>query len=157
MAAMGTGHAHGPGRELTATGRYRGRLATVLAITVGIAAAEIAGALISGSLVLLADAAHMAADAGGIGLSLLAAYVAARPATDRRTFGYARAEILAATVNALLLLGMAAFIMVEAAQRIASPPTVGSSLMVIFGVVALVGNGVSLLLLRGGQAESMNV
>src|SRR6516225_371383 len=126
MAAMGTGHGHthGPGRELTATGRYRGRLAAVLAITVGIAAAEVIGALVSGALVLLADAAHMAADAAGVGLSLLAAYVAARPATDRRTFGYARAEILAATVNALLLLGLAAFIIVEAVQRLASPPPV---------------------------------
>jgi cobalt-zinc-cadmium efflux system protein len=154
---MGTGHGHARGRGLTVTGRYRGRLTAVLAITVGIAAAEVAGALISGSLVLLADAAHMAADAAGVGLSLLAAYVATRPATDRRTFGYARAEILAATVNALVLLSMAVFIIVEAARRLASPPPVGSALMVTFGVVALAGNGVSLLLLRHGQAESMNV
>ena len=61
--------------------------------------------MITGSLVLFADAAHMAADAAGLGLSLLAAYVAARPPTDRRTFGYARAEILAAMANAVLLLG----------------------------------------------------
>jgi cobalt-zinc-cadmium efflux system protein len=154
---MGTGHRHAPGRGLTVTGRYRGRLAAVLAITVGIAAAEVAGALISGSLVLLADAAHMAADAAGVGLSLLAAYVATRPATDRRTFGYARAEILAATVNALVLLGTAAFIIVDAVRRLASPPPVGAALIVTFGVVALAGNGVSLLLLRRGQAESMNV
>jgi cobalt-zinc-cadmium efflux system protein len=157
MAAMGTGHSHGPGRKLTATGRYRGRLAAVLVITIGIAAAEVIGALVSGSLVLLADAAHMAADAAGVGLSLLAAYVAARPATDRRTFGYARAEILAATVNALVLFGMAVFIIVEAARRLASPPEVNAAVMVIFGVIALAGNGVSLLLLRHGQAESLNV
>src|SRR5215471_9112034 len=99
---MGTGHDHGPDRALTATGRHRGRLGTVLAITTGIAVAEIGGALASGSLVLLADAAHVAADGAGVGLSLLAAYVAARPAADRWTFGYARAEILAATVGALL-------------------------------------------------------
>jgi cobalt-zinc-cadmium efflux system protein len=157
MAAMGAGHGHAPGRGLTATGRYRGRLAAVLAITVGIAAAEVIGALVSGSLVLLADAAHMAADAAGVGLSLLAAYVATRPATDRRTFGYARAEILAATVNALVLLGMAVFIIVEAARRLASPTPVDAGVMVIFGVVALAGNAISLLLLRHGQAESMNV
>jgi cobalt-zinc-cadmium efflux system protein len=156
---MGTGHGHthGPGREVTATGRYRGRLAAVLAITVGIAAAEVIGALVSGSLVLLADAAHMAADAAGVGLSLLAAYVASRPATSRWTFGYARAEILAATVNALLLLGMAVFIIVAAARRLAAPPAVSPAVMVIIGVVALAGNGVSLMLLRHGQAESMNV
>src|SRR6516165_12302358 len=154
---MGTGHDHGPGRRRTATGRYRGRLATVLMITIGIAVAEVCGALVSGSLVLLADAAHMAADAAGVGLSLLAAYVAARPATDRATFGYARAEILAATVNALLLLGMAVFIGIEAIRRFAAPPEVTPGLMIVFGVVALAGNGVSLFLLRHGQAESMNV
>ncbi len=153
----GHGHAHGPAGGLTATGRHRKQLAAVLAITAGIAAAEVAGAIVSGSLVLLADAAHMAADAGGVGLSLLAAYMATRPATDRRTFGYARAEILAATVNALVLLAMAVFIIVEAARRIASPPPVGSAVMVIFGVIALAGNGASLMLLRRGQAESMNV
>jgi cobalt-zinc-cadmium efflux system protein len=98
----------------------------------------------------------MAADAAGVGLSLLAAYFASRPATDRRTFGYARAEILAATANALLLLGMAAFILIEAAQRIAAPPPVGSGLMVIFGLIALAGNGASMILLRQAQAESMN-
>ncbi len=152
---MGTGHGHGHG--LTATGRHRGRLAIVMAISASIAAAEVIGALISGSLVLLADAAHMAADAAGAGLSVLAAYVAARPASGRRTFGYARAEILAATVNALLLLGMAALIITEAARRIAAPPAVGSGIMLVFGVVALAGNGVSLLLLRRGQAESLNV
>jgi cobalt-zinc-cadmium efflux system protein len=150
---MGSGHQHG----LTVTGRRRGRLAAVLAITLTIVIAEVAGALVTGSLVLLADAGHMAADAAGVGLSLLAAYFAARPATDRRTFGYARAEILAATANALLLLGMAAFILVEAARRLSSAPVVGSWPLMAFGAAALAGNGTSLLLLRSGQAESMNV
>jgi cobalt-zinc-cadmium efflux system protein len=154
---MSTGHSHATGDAPTAAGRHRGRLAVVLAITAGIAAAEIAGAIVSGSLVLLADAAHMATDAAGVGLSLLAVYVAARPATDRRTFGYARAEILAATVNALVLLGMAVFIGMEAVRRLAAPPAVGSGLMITFGAIALAGNGVSLGLLRHGQAESLNV
>jgi cobalt-zinc-cadmium efflux system protein len=153
-AAMPAGHGHGPG--VTATGRHRGRLTAVMAISASIAALEVAGALVSGSLVLFADAAHMAADAAGVGLSLLAAHVATRPATDRRTFGYARAEILAATANALLLLGMAAFILIEAARRLATPPAVESGLMVIFGFIALAGNGVSMILLRRAQAESMN-
>jgi cobalt-zinc-cadmium efflux system protein len=153
---MPAGHGNGHGHGLTATGRHRGKLTAVMAISAAIAVLEIAGALASGSLVLFADAAHMAADAAGVGLSLLAAYFAARPATDRRTFGYARAEILAATANALLLLGMAAFILIEAAQRLAAPPAVGSGLMVIFGFIALAGNGVSMILLRQAQAESMN-
>src|SRR5262249_60390111 len=117
---MGSGHGHGPG-ALTATGRHRGRLGAVLAITVGIAVAEVCGALISGSLVLLADAAHMAADAAGVGLSLLAAYVAARPASGPGTFGYARAASLAAHVDGPLLLGMGGFLPMAAGPRPGRP------------------------------------
>ncbi|HEY5989220.1 MAG TPA: cation diffusion facilitator family transporter [Streptosporangiaceae bacterium] len=146
-----------PAPPLTTTGQHRRRLALVMGITVAIATAEVVGALISGSLVLLADAAHMAADAAGVGLSLFAVFMAARPATDRRTFGYARAEILAAMANALLLLGMTAVIIVEGAGRLSGPPQVGPGLMIIFGVIALAGNGTSLALLQHGSAESMNV
>ena len=153
--ASGPGHGHSHG--LTATGQYRGPLAAVMIISASIGVAEIIGAVVTGSLVLFADAAHMAADAAGVGLSLLAVYFAARPPTMRRTFGYARAEILAAMANALLLLGMAAFIFTEAIGRLMSPPAVGSRLLVVFGVIALAANAVSLLLLRRGQAESLNV
>jgi cobalt-zinc-cadmium efflux system protein len=148
-----TGHSHG----VTATGRYRQTLMTVLALTTLIAVAEVIGAVITGSLVLFADAAHMAADAAGLGLSLLAAFVAARPATDRRTFGYARAEILAAMANSVLLLAMAGFILYEAIRRLVSPAEVGSGLLIVFGVIALAANAVSLLLLRRGQAQSLNL
>jgi cobalt-zinc-cadmium efflux system protein len=148
-----TGHSHGE----TATGRHRQTLITVLALTTLVAVAEVIGAVITGSLVLFADAAHMAADAAGLGLSLLAVFVAARPATERRTFGYARAEILAAMANAVLLLAMAGFILYEAIQRLVSPAAVGSGLLIVFGVVALAANGVSLLLLRQGHAESLNL
>jgi len=129
----------------------------VLAITVAIAVAEVIGAVWTGAVVLLADAAHMAADAAGVGLSLLAAAFAARPATPRRTFGYARAEILAAMANAVLLFAMAIFVLVEAIRRLMSPPAVSSGLLIVFGVVALAANTGSLLLLRRGQAESLNV
>ncbi len=152
----GHSHGHGHGHGLTATGRHRRTLAVVMAIAAAIAAGEVVGAVVSGSLVLLADAAHMAADAAGVGLSLLAAHFASLPATGRRTFGYARAEILAATANALLLLGMAAFILVEAAQRLVTPQPVTTGLMVVFGGIALAGNGASLVLLRHAQAESLN-
>ncbi len=153
----GHAHGHGHGHGLTATGRHRRALAGVLGLSTLIAVAEVAGGIVTGSLVLLADAAHMAADAAGIGLSLLAAYFAARPATARRTFGNARAEILAAMVNAVLLFGMAAFIIIEAIRRLMSPSAVESGLVVLFGVIALAANGASLLLLRRGQAESLNV
>jgi cobalt-zinc-cadmium efflux system protein len=151
----GRGHSHQHG--LTATGRHRRALTAVLALTTLVAIAEVIGALITGSLVLIADAAHMTADAAGVGLSLLAAYFAARPATARRTFGYARAEILAAMVNGVLLFGMAAFIFIEAIRRLISPSPVQSGLLIVFGVIALAANGVSLLLLRRGQAESLNL
>ena len=148
-----TEHSHG----VTATGRHRQTLIVVLTLTTLVAVGEVIGAVITGSLVLFADAAHMAADAAGLGLSLFAAFVAARPPTERRTFGYARAEILAAMANAVLLLAMAGFILYEAIQRLVSPEAVGSGLLIVFGVIALAANAVSLLLLRQGQAESLNL
>jgi cobalt-zinc-cadmium efflux system protein len=148
-----TGHSHG----VTATGRHRQTLIAVLALTTLVAVGEVIGAVITGSLVLFADAAHMAADAAGLGLSLFAAFAAARPPTERRTFGYARAEILAAMANAVLLLAMAGFILYEAIRRLVSPEGVGSGLLIVFGVIALAANAVSLLLLRQGQAESLNL
>jgi cobalt-zinc-cadmium efflux system protein len=153
----GPGGGHGHGHPATVTGQHRQALLTVLALSALIAVAEVIGALITGSLVLLADAAHMAADVSGIGLSLLAAYFAARPPSGRRTFGYARAEILAAVANAVLLLGMAAFIITESVRRLMSAPVVNSGLLIVFGLIALAVNTVSLLLLRRGQAESLNV
>jgi cobalt-zinc-cadmium efflux system protein len=148
-------HAHHDGR--TATGSHRRALAIVLAISATIAAAEVIGALLTGALVLLADAAHMAADAAAIGLSLLAAWFAARPPTQQRTFGYARAEILAAMANSLLLLGMTVFIVAEAIRRLTSPPAISSGLLIAFGAGAMVANFCSLLVLRGGRADSLNV
>jgi cobalt-zinc-cadmium efflux system protein len=148
-----SGHSHG----VTSTGLHRRALITVLALTGLVAVAEVIGAVITGSLVLFADAAHMAADAAGLGLSLLAVYFAARPPAGRRTFGYARAEILAAMGNALLLVAMTAFILYDAVRRLTSPPVVNSGLLIVFGVIALAANVASLLLLRGSQAESLNL
>jgi cobalt-zinc-cadmium efflux system protein len=145
-------HHHG-----TAAAAQRGRLTVVLAITVTILVTEVVGGLVADSLVLLADAAHMAADAAGIGLSLLAVYWAGRPATTARTFGYQRAEILAALVNAVVLLCLGAFVAYEAVRRLLDPVDASPGLMAVFGVVAVVGNASSLLLLRRGQAESLNV
>lgn len=150
-------HSHGHSHGLTLTGRHRRPLIIVMLITITVAVAEAIGAWVTGSLVLFADAAHMTADAAGVGLSLLAVLFATRPATARRTFGYARAEILAAMVNAVLLLGMAIFIVVTAVSRLLSPQQVRAPLLVVFGLVALAANAVSLLLLRRGQAESLNI
>jgi cobalt-zinc-cadmium efflux system protein len=153
---MTHGHEHGRG-NMTATGAHRNALLVVFAISISIAIAEVIGGALSGALVLFADAAHMAADAAGVGLSLVAAWFAARPATARRTFGYARAEILAATANALVLLGMTGFIFTEAISRLTSPPQISPGVLIGFGVGALAANACSLLLLRRGQAISLNV
>jgi cobalt-zinc-cadmium efflux system protein len=150
---MGAGHSHGG----SAAAEHKGRLALVLAITLTILAVEVVGALLSGSLSLLADAGHMLMDAGGIALALLAIRFGQRSPSQARTFGYLRLEILAAAVNALLLFAVAVFVIVEAVRRLIHPPAVASGIMLAFGIVALCGNACSLLLLRRGQGESLNV
>jgi cobalt-zinc-cadmium efflux system protein len=129
----------------------------VFAITVAILVAEVAGAVASGSLTLLADAGHMLADAGGIGLSLLAIHIGQRSPSQARTFGYLRLEILAAAFNALLLFAVGIFVIVEAIRRLIHPPEVASGIMLAFGIIALCGNACSLLVLRRGQGESLNI
>ena len=150
---MGGGHGHGG----SAAAQHKGRLKLVFGITVAILVAEVAGALASGSLALLADAGHMLMDAGGIALALLAISFGQRSPSQARTFGYLRLEILAAALNALLLFAVAVFVIVEAVRRLIHPPEVASGIMLIFGIVALCGNACSLLLLRRGQGESLNV
>jgi cobalt-zinc-cadmium efflux system protein len=129
----------------------------VLAITLAILAAEVTGALLSGSLTLLADAGHMLMDAGGIALALLAISFGQRSPSQARTFGYLRLEILAAALNALLLFAVSVFVIAEAVRRLIHPPEVASDIMLAFGIVALCGNACSLLLLRHGQGESLNI
>lgn len=148
---MAAGHSH-----TTAAWAARRRLAAVLALTVVVLAVEVVGGVISGSLALLADAGHMLTDAAGIGLALFAVTLAQRPATARRTFGWQRLEILAAAFNAVVLLGVAAFVLVEAARRLADPPEVAGGLMLAVAVLGLVANGVSLALLRDTQGASLN-
>ncbi|EDY46384.1 cation diffusion facilitator family transporter [Streptomyces sp. SPB074] len=149
---MGHDHAHG-----TATHAHRGRLRVALALTLAVMVVEIAGGVLSHSLALVADAAHMATDALGLGMALLAVHVAARPPSDTATFGYARAEILAALANCLLLLGVGGYVVYEAVRRFLEPAQTDGSLALVIGVVGLVANCVSLGLLLRGQEESLNV
>ncbi len=153
---MVAGHGHGA-RAVTATGGQRRRLLVVLAITVAVMVVQIVGGLLSGSLALLADAAHVAADAAGVTAALVAASLATRPATDARTYGWQRAEILAALVNALLLGTVAVWVLVEAVGRWRQPPDVETGLMLVVAAAGAAANGVSLLVLRGGQRTSLNV
>jgi len=146
------GHDHG-----AEVADHRGRLGVVLAITVVVLLVEVVGAAVSGSLALLADAGHMLTDVAGLSLAVVAAVLSRRPATDARTWGYRRAEVLAAAGQAAVLLAVGVFVLVEAVRRLVDPPEVASGAMVVFGVVGLVGNVVGLLVLAGGRGDTLNM
>lgn len=152
---MGSGHAHGHGHGGLAD--HRGRLAVVLAITLTVLVVEVVGALVTGSLALLADAAHMLTDVAGLAMAYVAAVLVQRPVTDRRTWGYRRAEVLAAAAQAAVLLAVGVYVLVEAVQRLVDPPEVTSGAMVVFGVVGLVGNLVGLVVLNRGRDANLNL
>jgi cobalt-zinc-cadmium efflux system protein len=153
----GHGHQHGHAPTGTAGAAYRGRLRIALGITLLVLTTEVVGSAVTGSLALLADAGHMATDAAGLAMALVAIHVAARPASERRTFGFARAEILAAVINAVLLFGVGTFIFYEGVRRLITPQGIDGGLTVVFGLVGVVANSVSLLILLRGQAQSLNV
>jgi cobalt-zinc-cadmium efflux system protein len=141
----------------TAAARSRGRLTATLALTCGFLVVEVAGALWSGSLALLADAGHMLADAGGLGLALFAIWIAGRPPTPAKTYGYYRAEILAALVNAVALLVVAAGILLETYRRLLAPPAILGGPMLGVAAVGLVVNLACAGLLHGAAETSLNV
>ncbi|WP_017581991.1 cation diffusion facilitator family transporter [Nocardiopsis valliformis] len=151
---MGAGHDHGP---ITAGAANSKKLALVLGMMLVVAAVQVAGAAFSGSLALLADAGHTVTDSFGVALALAAVWIAARPATSKRTFGFQRAEILAAAVNAIVLFALCAFIVVEAVDRLREPAAVSGLGMVVVAAFGLVMNIVALLILRSGAKESLNV
>ncbi|MFD5322421.1 cation diffusion facilitator family transporter [Streptomyces sp. NPDC127092] len=159
---MGAGHDHGhshggPPPSGTAALAYRNRLRIALGITLSVMVVEIVGGIAADSLALIADAAHMATDAVGLAMALLAIHFANRPPAGNRTFGYARAEILAALANCLLLLGVGGYVLYEAVQRFLEPAETRGGLAIAFAAVGLVANIVSLTLLMRGQKESLNV
>ena len=152
---MGAGHSHGG--SLSAGGAHRRRLVVVLGLTSAVLVVEVVGGLVTGSLALLADAGHMFTDVAGLGLAVLAVTFGAKAPTVQRTFGYYRLEILAAVVNGLLLLGIAALILTEAWQRFTEPPDVEGRQMLAFAAVGLAANLIGLLLLHGGAKTSLTV
>jgi cobalt-zinc-cadmium efflux system protein len=137
--------------------RSRRELKIALALTGGFMLVELAGAWWTGSLALAADAAHMLTDVGGLALALFAAWVATRPPTPAKTFGYYRVEILAALVNALLLLLVAGAILWEAYHRVRAPRTILAGPMLAVGALGLAVNLAAARLLRRGAAASLNV
>jgi cobalt-zinc-cadmium efflux system protein len=150
------GHSHGHSHA-TGLADHRGRLAVVLGITGVVLVVEVVGALVSGSLALLADAGHMLTDVAGLSLALVAAVLAQRPATASRTWGYHRAEVLGAAAQAAVLLAVGVFILVEGVRRLFDPPEVTPGVIVLFGAIGLLGNVVGLLVLAGGRSANLNM
>lgn len=149
---MGHDHGHASGRAAD-----RSRLRIVLGVTVAVMALEVVGALVTGSLALLADAGHMATDASAVVLALGASYVATLRGGPRSTFGLHRAEILAALVNALVLLVVCGYLAWAGISRLADPQSVDAGPMVLFALVGLVANAVSLVVLRRSDTGSLNM
>ena len=129
----------------------------VFVITAAVLVLEFVGAVITNSLALLADAGHVLTDVVGIGLALGAIWFAARPATEGRTFGYLRLEILAAVLNAVLLLAIATIVIIEAIRRLGSPPDIASGPMLVIALVGGAANLVGMVLLHGPQRDSLNL
>lgn len=148
------GHHHVP---VTAGQRHRKRIALALGLTLTVMFAEVIGAVLTGSLALLADAGHMLTDSAGLSIALLATWLAAKPSTGRWTFGWQRAEVLAALLNGVILAVVAVLVFVEGIRRLQVPHDVDGPLMLIFGAVGLVANIIALRLLSPGKSESLNV
>ena len=155
----GTSHGnnHGHSHGVTATGRHRGVLAGALAVSLAIFVVQVIGALTTGSLALLADAGHVLADSGGVALALGASLLAARPAAGLHTFGWARAEILAAALNGLVLTGIGVYVLIESVRRLIEPTAVEPGGMAVFAAIGLVGNVVGMALLFRARDASLNM
>ena len=150
---MGAGHGHGH-----AGGRHRWRLALAFGLVASFFAVELVVGLLSGSLALISDAGHMAADVVALGAALVAPKIATRPdATGRRTYGSYRAEVFASGLTVLIMLGVSVYVVLEAIGRIGETIEISFGPMMIVGALGLIVNLVCLFLLRGGARESINV
>lgn len=153
---MGHGHGHAPTGH--AGGRHRWRLVVAFVVIGGFFVVELVAGLLSGSLALLSDAGHMAADVVALGAALVATSLATRADTSgRRTYGHYRAEIFASGFTVLLMLGVAAYVVVEALGRVGAEAEVDTTPMLVVGGLGLLVNVIVLLLLRAGARESLNL
>lgn len=149
---MSASHTHAlPGTENERALRF------ALVLTGSFLVAEVIGGVLTGSLALISDAAHMLTDAAALAIALAAIRIARRPADRRRTYGYHRFEILAAAFNAMLLFAVALYILLEAYRRFSSPPEIHSVGMLVVASIGLIVNLISIRLLSGGQSDSLNV
>ncbi|MBQ1075873.1 cation transporter [Micromonospora sp. C31] len=155
---MGAGHDHHHGSVANAAARHRGRLWAAFGLLAGLMVVEAVAAFHTGSLALLSDAGHMFTDVLGIGMALAAIAATRRAGADpQRTFGLYRLEVLAALANALLLSGVAVYVVIEAVRRLDDPPEVLAGPMLVVAVLGLLANVGAFALLRSGAKESINV
>ncbi|MFD7025992.1 cation diffusion facilitator family transporter [Promicromonospora sukumoe] len=154
-AGGGHSHDHGAGAHGDPGGRRR--LAVAFGITAGVFVAQAVGAVLTGSLALLVDTAHMLTDVAGLAIALGAASLALRPPSSRRTWGFRRAEILAALAQAAVLLAVGVYALVEGVSRLVGPAEAPGPGLLVFGIVGLAGNVVALLVLAGGRSASFNL
>jgi cobalt-zinc-cadmium efflux system protein len=150
-------HGHGGHSHAVSADANRRQLAIALGLILGLMLLEIAVGLVADSLALISDAAHMLTDAVAIGLSLWAASLATRPAKGSMTYGYRRAEILAAQFNGATLLTLAVLIVIEAVRRLVSPPTVEAGLILAVAVVGVAVNLLAAWVLAKANRQSLNV
>ena len=148
------GHSHHHGSEAPVHSRA---LIVVIGITLVNLVAQVIGAVLSGSLALIADAGHMLTDLMGLLLAWVAMVLARRHASQRRTWGFHRAEVLAAALQAMVLTGVAVYVIVEGVRRLLDPPEIGATTMVIFGVVGLAGNLLAIAVLARSRDANLNL
>lgn len=148
---MGHQHAHGSARTA------RSRLALAFGITVLIVLAQAVGSVITGSLALLTDTVHALADASGLAVALIAATMMLRPASNARTWGFARIEVIAALGQAVLLLVVGLYTAVEGLSRLSAPPEVPARELLVFGVIGLAANIAAILILSGAGSTNLNL
>lgn len=148
---MGHGHHGASGMA------HRGRLRLVLAVTLAVVVIQGAGAFLTGSLALLADAGHMLSDSFGLFMALAAIGLARLPGSDRRSFGYHRTEVIAAGLNGLLLLGLCLWILFSAIRRLGDVPELDATAIGLVGLLGLAANAVGIVLLHNGAKQNLNV
>lgn len=157
----GSGHDKGPGDGPVsghAGARYRTRLAVAFALTAVFFVGELGAGLVSGSLALISDAGHMAADVVALGASLVATRIATRPdRSGRRTYGSYRAEVFATGLTVLIMIGVGAYVLLEAFRRLGEAPPVASGTLIAVGLAGLAVNLMSALVLHGGSRASLTV
>ncbi|MBI4347120.1 MAG: cation transporter [Elusimicrobia bacterium] len=146
-------HAHAP----SAARADMRRLFVVVGTSAAVLALEVVGGILTNSLALLADAGHVLTDIAGVSIALLAIWFGSRPATERRTFGYYRLEILGAVANGVILFAVAAYVLFEAWRRLGQAPEIASGPMLVIAVLGLAANAFSAWLLRAARSRSLNL